>query len=480
MKAPLSKGRKQGGSQEELCFSGRSQGRGPRKKPGLLSGREDKKLTTAKSDRDVYYGGAAEVQEIASKLTLHNWYHGMMPREEIEELLKNEGDFLLRRTDVNKKPRIAMSVFAGKRIRHILVMYGDHKWCIRDKRMESLNELIEFHIKTKTPVQHDGTIISTPIPRPDFYILHDHITIGARLGGGAFGDVHKGTLRMKDETSLEVAIKKFKGTMRKKHRGEFVKEARIMRQFNHKNVVKIYGVAPQEEPMLIVLEFCPGGALNGHLKKNPDISVDRLCNYSKDACRGMCYLSQRKIIHRDIAARNCLLGKEDEVKISDFGLSVATTELKLDKLNKMPVKWLAPETLKSGVFSTKSDVWSFGVMMWEIFSRCSADPFPNETNQQAKAKILSGKSPMDAPPNTPPNMTAIMQLCFTQVVDKRPNFEALFKIMCPKEMPPEPENNDEFMKEIEKFKLEAAEQSKNSNVEGTSKNSTNRMPTSTS
>ncbi|CAD5216041.1 unnamed protein product [Bursaphelenchus xylophilus] len=462
-------GKRSGGSTEDPFSGGgvASKSRGKAKKSLSNSKEETRRLATAKSERD----GAAEMTEIASKLTSHDWYHGMMPREEIEDLLKNDGDFLLRKTDVSKKPRIAISVFSSNRIRHILLNFADQKWFIRDAKMASVGQLVEHHLKNKIPVQNDGTCISHPIPRPDFYILHDHITLGQRLGGGAFGDVHKGLLKRNNET-LPVAVKKLKGQMRKKQRTEFVKEAKIMKRFNHKNVVKVYGVAPQEEPLLIVLEFCPGGALNSHLKGHPEVSVDRLCNYAKDACRGMCYLSLRKIIHRDIAARNCLLGKDDEVKISDFGLSVATSELKLDRLSKMPIKWLAPETLRSGVFSTKTDVWSFGVMMWEIFSRCKTDPYPNDNNLQARGKILSGKQPMDAPANTPPHMAAILILCFTQQADQRPSFEALFKIMCPRESPPEPESNDEFMKEIEKFKKEA-EANKESKAEGISKSTGN-------
>ncbi|VDM31009.1 unnamed protein product, partial [Toxocara canis] len=95
-----------------------------------------------------------------------------------------------------------------------------------------------------------------------------------------------------------------------------------------------------------------------------------------------------KVIHRDVAARNCLLGKEFEVKISDFGMSEADANvIKLDKLRNMPIKWLAPETLRQGIFTTKTDVWSFGVLIWEIFSHCRTDPFPGETNTQAKDKV---------------------------------------------------------------------------------------------
>uniref|UniRef100_A0A7E4VCE8 Tyrosine-protein kinase n=1 Tax=Panagrellus redivivus TaxID=6233 RepID=A0A7E4VCE8_PANRE len=369
-------------------------------------------------------------------LTHHEWYHGMMPRDEIEELLKKDGDFLVRKTDVANKTKYAVSVYGKGRIRHILLNYKDNQWAIRDTKRKTIIELIEAFVENKSPVQTDGTVLLAGAPRPDYYILHEHIELGKKLGGGAFGDVHIGVYKKANE-NVDVAIKMLKGVMHKKERCQFIKEARIMRKFNHPNLVNLIGIAPNETPMMIILELCPGGSLIGHLKKNPDLPKDKLTAYCADACRGMCYLSARKVIHRDIAARNCLLGKQDEVKISDFGLSVANTDvLKLDKLKQMPVRWLAPEVLKKGEFSTKSDVWAFAVTMWEIYSYCKTDPFPGESNAQAKQKIISGKDPMEPPEGTPTMMAAVMKLCFTQDPAQRPDFETVFKLICPKETPP--------------------------------------------
>ncbi|VDK38566.1 unnamed protein product [Gongylonema pulchrum] len=162
-----------------------------------------------------------------------------------------------------------------------------------------------------------------------------------------------------------------------------------MRRLSHPNIVNLLGVAPQEDPVMIILELCPNGSLHKKLRNSPEIPVKKLVSYATDAARGMVYLSLRKIIHRDIAARNCLISKTDEVKISDFGLSVADKNvISVDKLRHMPVRWLAPETLRKGEFSTKTDVWAFGVMLWEIFSRCKTEPFPGLSNAQARLKVF--------------------------------------------------------------------------------------------
>uniref|UniRef100_A0AC34QM36 Tyrosine-protein kinase n=2 Tax=Panagrolaimus sp. JU765 TaxID=591449 RepID=A0AC34QM36_9BILA len=406
---------------------------------------------------------------MARALSHNHWFHGSMPRDEIEDLLKAEGEFLLRRTEVEGKPRFAISVYKKGTIKHILLHYKDGMWNVRDIKKKTLTELINAHVEGKVPVMSDGTKIvkgaarpdfyilhehidlkkrKVPVmsdgtkivkgaARPDFYILHEHIDLKKRLGGGAFGEVYIGIWKKSDTESIEVAVKRLKGMMHKKERIELVREAKLMRRFDHQNIVKIYGVAPQEEPMMIVLELASGGALNGHLQKNPDIAVEKLVSYCKDGARGMCYLASRNVIHRDIAARNCLLGKNDELKISDFGLSVADRSLvKMDKLKSMPIKWLAPECLRKGEFTKKTDVWSFGILMWEIFTRCKTDPFPGETNLEAKKKILSGKQPMQVPPNTPPIPASVMEMCFIQDPAERPDFEGIFKILSPDEKPP--------------------------------------------
>lgn len=197
-------------------------------------------------------------------------------------------------------------MFFKNRIRHILLnQTQDGMWSIRDAKKKTIIELVEHLVETKALVQIDGATLQTAMPRPEYYILHEHIEVGKKLGGGAFGDVHIGIWKKTHGEGVNVAIKKLKGMMHKKDRCEFVKvcktfffnnilyfqEARIMRKFKHPNLVQLIGVAPNETPMMIVLELCPGGSLQSHLKKNPDLPKDKLTSYCLDACRGMCYLS---------------------------------------------------------------------------------------------------------------------------------------------------------------------------------------------
>jgi hypothetical protein len=404
------------------------------KKQKLQEKTAEEKTTETKTSDDY---NEELLNNMSKALTFHSWFHGLMPREEIAELLMNDGDFLVRKTEVARQVRYAVTVMHSGRIRHILLNYKNDMWSLRDLKKTTVTELIETYVNEKIPVMLDGAILINAVPRPAFYILHEHVELKNRLGGGAFGDVYKANLKNKDGTVTPVAAKQLKGAMLKKQRSEFIKEAKLMRRCDHPNIIKIYGIAPQEEPILILLELAANGSLTSKLQGNPGLDTNTLMRYTTDAARGMCYLSGRKVIHRDIAARNCLLGAQDEVKISDFGMSVADKSmLKLDKLNKMPVRWLSPEIMRKGEFTTKSDVWAFGVLVWEIFARCKSDPFPQMTNKQAKDKILSGKQPMEAPDGSPELIKSVMMLCFIQNPDERPDFERMLMLLSPKEIPP--------------------------------------------
>ncbi|KIH60414.1 SH2 domain protein [Ancylostoma duodenale] len=358
-------------------------------------------------------------KQVDKELTRHQWFHGMMPRSDCEEMLTDEGDFLVRKTTVAKATTYCISVRHGGETKHIPIAYDNGIWSLLDDNKPTLAELIDLYVEQKKPIPPSNSVLIKSMPRPDYFFLHEDITLGEKIGHGAFGEVYSGKLKLKGGEEVDVAIKRSKaGHMKKAQLTAFVREARIMRRLGHPNIVRLYGVAAQEEPVMIILELATNGSLKAFYKKNEDVSIEQKLCFAKDACRGMCYLSGAKVIHRDLAARNCLLGSKNEVKISDFGLSVMNkSEIRLNKLHKVP-----------GVFTTKTDVWSFGVLMWEIFANCRSDPFPGVSNAQAM-ELITGKTPPMLPPDGSPDV----------LPNERADFATVFRILSPSEALPESE-----------------------------------------
>ncbi|VDO19016.1 unnamed protein product [Heligmosomoides polygyrus] len=269
--------------------------------------------------------------------------------------------------------------------------------------------------------------LKNPIKLQPWEFLHSDVKQGKLLGQGAFGEVRAGTLHLKTGETVDVAIKVTKGSsdLCKAKIKEMMKEARLMRNFNHKNIVRIYGVAVDEQPLYIILElvtgelplnsslsaaalvarriyryadlllrrvaertfFILGGALNSWLKANAGrVEVKDKTTMCLGAAQGVEYLHFNHCMHRDLAARNCLITEDKMVKISDFGLSRMGTHYQIRTAMRLPIKWLAPETITTFSFSLKTDVFSFGVVVFEIFSD-GAEPWEGKTNAEVKSYV---------------------------------------------------------------------------------------------
>ncbi|CAD5209150.1 unnamed protein product [Bursaphelenchus okinawaensis] len=358
-----------------------------------------------------------------------SWYHGLMPRDEIEHILTHDGEFLVRKTEVGKKEaqneRLTLSVRWKNRVRHIVIKLNkENKWAfLSDCGFETVEKLISFYVAAKGEIQSEGTKLLTPAPRPEWYLLHEQIKTKKKLGNGHYGEVYLGELHMDDKVS-EVAVKMLKGKMGKRERTELMKEAAIQRKLRHPNVVGLLGIAPTEEPFMVVIEFCPGGDLKGHLKNSQKEEPFLVLNkYVVDIAKGMEYLHGLEIIHRDLAARNCLLTADFCAKVSDFGLSVKKNEIKEQKKQKMAVKWLAPEVLRSYTFSKATDVWAFGIVMWEVYTRCQKDPYPDKSNADVRKMLMELKQRMDVPTDLPPHVQELMKECWAEKPYDRPSMK---------------------------------------------------------
>ncbi|XP_077991126.1 focal adhesion kinase 1-like isoform X2 [Glandiceps talaboti] len=261
----------------------------------------------------------------------------------------------------------------------------------------------------------------------DYEIKRENVQLEAIIGEGQFGDVYKGTFNEKDNDALAVAVKtcKVTGSTVEAHGEKFLEEAYIMKQFDHPHIIKLLGVCTSD-PKWIVMELAPLGEMRTYLqtrKYELDLAVLMLFCYQLSTA--LSYLESKKFVHRDIAARNVLVSSADDVKLGDFGLSRWVEDQSYYKASKgkLPIKWMAPESINFRRFTTASDVWMFGVCMWEIIM-LGVKPFQGVKNNDVIGKIENGER-LAMPEGCPPTLYSVMTLCWSYEPSKRPPFQDL-------------------------------------------------------
>jgi len=270
----------------------------------------------------------------------------------------------------------------------------------------------------------------------------DNIIYISDLGQGNFGVVIKAEAKdiIADKESAVVAIKVLKEGANDQTKKDFFREAVLMHEFNHPNILKLLGVCIEEEPLCMLFEYMELGDLNGYLRKNSTtarsqsnligssqdglhngLPLQKLVNMSINIVAGLEYLSQHHYVHRDLATRNCLVDSNFVVKIADFGLSqdiYATDYYRLGDAALLPIRWMPPEAIMHAKFTSQSDIWSFGVVLWEIFSG-GAQPYFALSNEEVVDYVRTGKV-LQCPPGAPSELYDLMVDCWATEPDDRP------------------------------------------------------------
>lgn len=273
------------------------------------------------------------------------------------------------------------------------------------------------------------------------------------LGEGAFGKVYKGqALGLLGETIIiPVAIKTLKVNASHRVKQEFKREVELMAYLQHPNIICLLGVCINEQPMCMLFQFMSCGDLHEYLVSNfiqtDDLSIGEfsedleetgstfssslslrdLLYISSQISAGMEYLSSHHYVHRDLATRNCLVGDNMSVKISDFGLSrdiYSSDYYRVQSKSLLPVRWMPPESILYGKFTSESDVWSFGVVLWEIFN-FGIQPYYGRSNQEVIDMIRS-RQLLPCPPNCPPQIYGLMLQTWHALPSQRPTFRTMY------------------------------------------------------
>ncbi|NXT80261.1 ROS1 kinase, partial [Zapornia atra] len=267
----------------------------------------------------------------------------------------------------------------------------------------------------------------------------DKLNLHRLLGSGAFGEVYEGTavdILADGSGKSKVAVKTLKKGATDHEKSEFLKEAHLMSKFDHPHILKLLGVCLLNEPQYLILELMEGGDLLSYLRgarkqklQSPLLTLTDILDICLDICKGCVYLEKMHFIHRDLAARNCLVSEKEYesssrvVKIGDFGL--ARDIYRNDYYRKrgeglLPVRWMAPESLIDGVFTSRSDIWAFGVLVWETLT-LGQQPYPGFSNTEVLHHVRSGGR-LESPNNCPDDLCNLMTRCWAQEPHNRPTF----------------------------------------------------------
>ncbi|XP_049291749.1 tyrosine-protein kinase receptor isoform X1 [Anopheles funestus] len=271
-------------------------------------------------------------------------------------------------------------------------------------------------------------------------VARESLRLVKALGQGAFGEVYQGLYRHRDGDAVEmpVAVKTLPEMSTGQAESDFLMEAAIMAKFNHPNIVHLIGVCFDRHPRFIVLELLAGGDLKNFLREGRNkperpspLTMKDLIFCALDVAKGCRYMESKRFIHRDIAARNCLLSSKGPgrvVKIADFGM--ARDIYRSDYYRKggkamLPIKWMPPEAFLDGIFTSKTDVWSFGVLLWEVFS-LGLMPYTGLPNRDVM-QLVTGGGRLDAPQGCPMAVYRIMADCWNPTPEERPSFSNLLE-----------------------------------------------------
>ncbi|CAF0995435.1 unnamed protein product, partial [Brachionus calyciflorus] len=373
---------------------------------------------------------------VKSKTITMPWFHDNITREQAEFLLKDlsEGSYLMRES-THYPGDFTLCLKSDVKIENYHIKLLNKKFTIDDEHLfNNLIELVEFYTKN----DHLACLLKYPIKfvkkreASDYQALLDclwidesAVKLGREIGIGEFGAVYRGSYKETD-----VAIKKIKDRTTV---DEFLKEAFVMSTLSHPNLVKLIGVVKHYIPnsekfeISLVTEFMPKGSLLDYLTSRGRniLTKKELLEFVIHICDAMSYLEEKGIVHRDLAASNVLISKDDIAKVSDFGLAKKIMDDNRSNSGRIRIKWTAPEAIKEKLYSNKSDMWSFGILLWEIFSYGRV-PYPKIPVSEVLSQIEHGYQ-MEKPDGCPDEIYLLMKETWHYDRTLRPTFSQTLK-----------------------------------------------------
>uniref|UniRef100_A0A9J7YGZ5 Tyrosine-protein kinase n=2 Tax=Cyprinus carpio TaxID=7962 RepID=A0A9J7YGZ5_CYPCA len=356
------------------------------------------------------------------KLSLMPWFHGKITREQAERLLypPETGLFLVRES-TNFPGDYTLCVSCDGKVEHYRIIYHSGRLSIDEEEyFDNLMQLVEHYTKDADglctrlikPKLMEGTVAAQDeFSRSGWALSRKDLKLIQTIGKGEFGDVMVGDYR-----GTKVAVKCIKHDATAQ---AFLAEASLQLELHNNCRV----IVEERGSLFIVTEYMTKGSLVDYLRSRGRTVLGGECllKFSLDVCEAMEYLEANNFVHRDLAARNVLVSDDNIAKVSDFGLTKEASSTQ--DTAKLPVKWTSPEALREKKFSTKSDVWSYGVLLWEIYS-FGRVPYPRIPLKEVVPRVEKGYK-MEAPDGCPVAVYDLMKQCWTLDAAGRPSFRLL-------------------------------------------------------
>lgn len=372
----------------------------------------------------------------AEPLQTQPWFFGTMNRFEAQSHLMASGNeesaFLIRNSE-KENVGYVISVRCGSRVKHFKIYQTEDCNFHLDNThsFSSLIDLVEHYSvnglntscrlgspsKRKRPQTQDlnhFTVDDWELPKEEF-------TLEEELGSGFFSNVYKGRWK----NIIQVAIKVLKSDSEVNQR-EFNREVQILKGLRHRHLISLFAVCTASTPFYIITELMEKGSLLDFLRgpEGQTQDIASLIDMGAQVADGMSFLEEQNSIHRDLAARNVLVGEGNICKVADFGLARIIKEpFYISDDKKIPYKWTAPEAISHGRFSIKSDVWSFGILLYEIITY-GGIPYPAYSNTETYEQVTRGYR-MPRPPKCSQFLYNIMEKCWSEDPKDRPDFKTL-------------------------------------------------------
>ncbi|XP_072545381.1 tyrosine-protein kinase Src42A isoform X2 [Salminus brasiliensis] len=340
----------------------------------------------------------------------------------------NKGAFLVWRSSENNY--FYLSVKNEPYVRHYKIREGEagkQFYLVSQKTFQTLAELVGHYSKHLDGLCTRLNVPCVMLDRPslpslsydaEWEVDRSSLAKVEKLGSGEFAEVWHGVWN----NNIDVAIKEFRVIS-----PEIQTEIKIMKEFQHERLLKLYGVCTVSEPFCLITELMRNGSLKKYLishRERKDIAFSLMIDFAVQVTEGMAYLESKNIVHRDLRADNILLTDMQFCKIADFGLAEFTLPGDRESSSvKVPIKWMAPEIFDDKVYTSKCDVWSFGILLTEIITY-GKDPYPDQDKMTCIQAVKRGYR-MEQPPECPPTLYDIMLLCWRTNPEERPGFTAL-------------------------------------------------------